>query len=480
MNILICSLTNSSHINNSYNKIFIWDEYFKSTSQLISIPQLIEDKSDYYKTKLLDFFFQISETKTIKNNKIIDALNYNNELSYWWLTSIGQKTNINKNSEINNVLKIIVFNDCIREDNIRSINCQIDNINIKNTFYQYCIENNISSNCENINKISFQELKDIILAIKFISKKLLHTFFKFNFYNKFNNKNGVVTFFDVFVHLKPEVFSSNTFKSSYWNDLVDFINNQEFKTNWAHIFFPHDLIPTYNDAKKLINSFTCKGDHFLIEDYITFKIYYCSLITYIKNLFLFRQVYVKILNNMKYEKFNFSYLLKKDLHDSMFGITRFTNEILIQLFDKILSVLPKQKMGFYIQENQFWEYILISKWRKYKHGKIIGVPHSTVRYWDLRYFHSLNFFNNYNKYNEILPNLILINSKYTLKLLVDSGFPIDKLKLVEALRYQHLSKPKNTIFNSKKVLIFGDYRNHINIKIVNLITDYNAIYLFLF
>ena len=175
---------------------------------------------------------------------------------------------------------------------------------------------------------------------------------------------------------------------------------------------------------------------------------------------------------MMYEKFNFSYLLKKDLHDSMFGVTRFRNEILIQLYDSILKVLPKQKIGLYIQENQFWEYVLLSKWRKYGHGKIYGVPHSTIRYWDLRYFHSVEILNNYNNNFGILPDLILINSYYTLKLLEDSGYPTNRLKVVEALRYQHLSNPINKKKISKKILFFGDYRSDINTKILSLISDY--------
>ena len=474
MEVLICNSKENIELNKNYDKIFIWNEYFESTTKIISIPQIIEEQSDFYKKKILDLFFNISECKTKKNIKIIDALNYNNELSYWWLTSLGQKTNININSGINNVLKTIILNDLIKNLYLKSIDCQIDNIDFKKLIYQFCNENNIKSNIKN--KVYFTNFKNIVTGLKFIAKNLFLTFFKFNTYKKEHNEKGEISFFDVFVHLKPDSIENNYFKSSYWNELVNFINSQKFKTNWVHIFYPHVVIPTYNNAKSLIKSFTCSGNHFLIEDYITYKTYYRCLLIYIKKFLLFRQAYSIILQNIKYEKFNISYLLKSELHESMFGITRFKNEILLQLYDSILSDLPKQKIGIYIQENQFWEYILLSKWRKYNHGKIFGVPHSTVRYWDLRYFHSDKILNNYKNFFNIFPDLMLVNSNYALKLLNNSGYPLDCLNVVEALRYQHLCKPVNNEYILKKILIFGDYRRHINLKILSLVSNYISKY----
>jgi len=232
MEVLICNSKESINLNKNYDIIFIWNEYFDSTKNIISIPQIIEDQSDIYKKKILDLFFNISECKTTKNIKIIDALNYNNELSYWWLTSLGQKTNININSGINNVLKTIILNDLIKNLYLKSIDCQIDNIDFKKLIYQFCNENNIKSNIKsNIKyKIYFTNFKNIVTGLKFITKNLFLTFFKFNNYKKDHNEKGEISFFDVFVHLKSDSIENNYFKSSYWNDLVNFINSQKFKT----------------------------------------------------------------------------------------------------------------------------------------------------------------------------------------------------------------------------------------------------------
>ena len=51
-----------------------------------------------------------------------------------------------------------------------------------------------------------------------------------------------------------------------------------------------------------------------------------------------------------------------------------------------MASLPRQRLGLYLCENQGWERIFIRAWRKHGHGKLIGVAHSTIGYWDMRYF----------------------------------------------------------------------------------------------
>ena len=70
------------------------------------------------------------------------------------------------------------------------------------------------------------------------------------------------------------------------------------------------------------------------------------------------------------------------------------NLLNLNLFQQALSCLPSQEKGFYLQENQGWEYSLISAWRSSNHGKnLFGIPHSTIRYWDLRYFFDKRSYN---------------------------------------------------------------------------------------
>ena len=154
-------------------------------------------------------------------------------------------------------------------------------------------------------------------------------------------------------------------------------------------------------------------------------------------------------------------ILVKDWKNSWFGPVAMQNIILSYQFDKMLSSLPKQELGFYLMENQNWERLFLFFWRKYGHGKIIGVAHTTIRYWDLRYFDTTS--------KQVLPNLpqpdlVAVNGKNAWDTLNQTGYQMNRCVPVEALRYQYLRKfyPVNRqeiSKDKKKLLVLGDISN---------------------
>ena len=92
--------------------------------------------------------------------------------------------------------------------------------------------------------------------------------------------------------------------------------------------------------------------------------------------------------------------------------------------------------------------------------KIIGVPHSTHRYWDLRYFFGKLFFSSFSK--DIFPDQIAVNGNYSYERCIENGYPESLLKPVEALRYiHHPPKPKTQEKNDREclnILICCDYQ----------------------
>ena len=54
----------------------------------------------------------------------------------------------------------------------------------------------------------------------------------------------------------------------------------------------------------------------------------------------------------------------------------------------LFSKISKQNNAFYLYENQGWEKALVTSWKKYNHGNLVGSINSTIRFWDLRYFQS--------------------------------------------------------------------------------------------
>lgn len=82
-----------------------------------------------------------------------------------------------------------------------------------------------------------------------------------------------------------------------------------------------------------------------------------------------------------------SALYEQEWQASFLGATALFSALYHNLIEAAIGALPKaQRCGFYLQENQGWESSLLQVWRAAGNASLIGVPHSTVRFWDLRYF----------------------------------------------------------------------------------------------
>lgn len=141
-----------------------------------------------------------------------------------------------------------------------------------------------------------------------------------------------------------------------------------------------------------------------------------------------------------------------------------SNLLYLNLFEAALKKLPKQQQGVYLQENMGWEFGLVHAWRAAAHGRLIGAPHSTVRFWDLRYFFDPHSYLRTGHNDLPLPDRVACNGPVMRVAYQQGGYPAESLLDVEALRYLHLGQRQgardsvsNRTNEPARLLILGDY-----------------------
>ena len=449
--------------------IFIWDE-FKNDDKFISVPNLVEQKASKYRSEFLDWIHFFSKTR-INNTTLYNHLKFDDGYPFWWTTSLGQKFNIHNDSMINDVIKSMAFCDYLNEKKIKPSLIEVSSE--KRALIDFLK--------------SFVEIKK--LKINFITKSghlkrkksvFLYALFIFRFvvYNLFTNqskglKKTDFVFFDIFTHLKE----GKDFKSNYWTKLVDLLKS-EYVT-WNHIYFRSKKENSYTNSLKRINLFNNnkkKHYHKIIEQDFGFK-------NYLKTLKLFFKQKKRGIKAIPYLKksftcnkrnIDFSPWIRDDFINSIVGQEALKNCYYSLLIKKLVNNSPIKARAFFIQEFQPWEIALVYYWKKSKLKEITGIPHSTHRYWDLRYFFGKSFFSSYSK--EILPDQIAVNGKYSYSRCLENGYPKRILKPLEALRYiHHPEKPhKSKIKNKKKIsiLICCDYQLKTSEKLISIVNEF--------
>jgi surface carbohydrate biosynthesis protein (TIGR04326 family) len=161
-------------------------------------------------------------------------------------------------------------------------------------------------------------------------------------------------------------------------------------------------------------------------------------------------------------------LYAKEWHNSMIGPRCLINTLYLNLFETATKELPTQQIGIYLYEQQPWELALIRAWKASGHGRLIGAQHSTILYWDLRYFYDPRSYKQTGGNDLPMPNMVAVNGPASLNASLLAGYPEKELVEVEALRYLHLGKTKieagtvstsASVFaqNTLRLLVLGDY-----------------------
>ena len=157
--------------------------------------------------------------------------------------------------------------------------------------------------------------------------------------------------------------------------------------------------------------------------------------------------------------------------DSLVGQEALKNCFYSVLMENAVKATPVQAKGVYLQEFQPWEIALVHYWKKTQRNDLIGMPHSTHRYWDLRYFFAEKFFLQYAQ--DIFPDHIAVNGDYSTERCLENGYPKAIIKPVEALRYlHHPNTPvvrKSTEGKRLNILICCDYQTKTSERLFEIV-----------
>lgn len=458
---------------------------------LISISEIVEDDAADLRSKYLSWLYDLGTTE-IRGRRIIDILEIRPGFSFWWMTLLAQRTNAFESRYILDVVKLMALEDLINQfPALKSIQLVSNNRKLIISLKEFAEAkgfkfNSISPPCPSSGysiKPFYRSLSYPLQAFLYLLKYLL-SFFTFQRTNpevkNFSNQDQI-SVIDILVHLDKDAFSSGNFKSNYWTSIVNVFESSGIKTNWIHSFYKHDSVKTPAFARKLLKQFNYHGggrqSHLLLEAGLNIRNALMAFKDYIRIVIKTVQ-FTRMRHHFQppNSAFNFWIFFKEDWNNSFFGTEAVINCLRLNLFEDTFRNIPHQRIGIYIQENQPWEMALIYSWKGAGHGKLIGVPHTTVRYWDLRYFLDKRNFSSC-KNNFPIPDIVAVNGNVAYKTYIEGGYPPALISKVEALRYLHLldviEKPSRNFSNTDalSILVCGDILSTTNEQMLDWLNE---------
>lgn len=454
--------------NNSLYNV-LWNGYYKEKSlNMVSILNIIEANSLNYRKIYLEWVYQ-------KNQKLNKFFKINKNFSFWSMSLYSEKCNFIKSPEINNAIKLIAFQDWVDSKKIKSITLHTSNKSLLNTFDDWCKRNNIKLKKHYFKDKDFNK-KDLKHLLFNKLPKTLQSILWFFLYiknrwsqkgvgvRKWKNSSAQITFISYLVNLNYRKIIIGDYESHFWGDLPEQLKRSNYKVNWLHIWVESDNLNKSKDVIKSLNKVNHKAKdeqvHVTLDSFLSLNLILrvlCRWMYIVTQSLQAKNVFFQNQNN----QFNLNILQKEDWLKSIYGVEAIKNILFYELLSNAFESLQHQKSCYYLQENQGWEFGLIASWREKQKGFLYGVPHFTIRFWDLRYFFDKKYFKKQAKGNNLRPDKVLINGRIPRKQLIQSGYPKEELINVEALRYNYMNDfPFTRLSKNKKsfkILIVGDY-----------------------
>ena len=455
--------------------IMYWQNYNALQSHgVYSISQLVEKNSFQLRSQYLALIYELGESR-IDEKRVLEYLKIRPSFSYWWMTLLAEKCNFAKSPQIDNVIKLMMFEKWIDNKNYKQITHVSSNSYLVKAISNLACELGIDfkwqkikkeKSSKNIIKRIFNSLPSTFQAVVWLGYHLV-TFWSLKGVgvDEWKNTKAKTTFVSYFFNLTSESLNNGCFESRYWANLPNLLDENHVKSNWLHIYVKGAQIPNSLVARNLIKQFN--SHHASEQTHVTLHSFLSAGLI----LSVLRDWYrlVKMANPLN-DMFKRSVkvywpLFEKDYYSSMSGFIAMGNVLYLKLFEEAMSELPQQERGIYLQENQGWEFSFIYSWRNENHGDVlIGVPHTPPKFWDLRSYYDPRSYDKSAKYNLPTPDYVGINGISAKKMYLEGGYPKLEIIELEALRYLYLNRKYNKRSNliikegrKNNILVLGDY-----------------------
>jgi surface carbohydrate biosynthesis protein (TIGR04326 family) len=470
----------------------LWRSYDTLNSEtVVSIPRLVESNAETLRATYLAWIFHLGESR-INKKKIVDGLEIRSGFSYWWMTLFTEKCNYSKSSQINDAIKLLAFDNWAKSQAIAALRLVTENRLLAQCFEQWSKARGVRFTWINKSKskISRTFLEKIYRAIPLPLRSVLwilrYALDRWSLrgvgLTAWRNTTGQITFFSYLLNLNPSATAQRRYESRYWGSLPEALKKTGHKANWLHIF-PKDasLLSAKQAAKVLqtFNEYESEQQHVTLDSFLNFSVIGRTVIEW----FRLMRFYITTKKNTPFGPKEKNYLwplFEKEWRESIFGPTAMGNLLTLNLFESALKDLPTQRRGVYLQENQGWEFALIHAWQTNQHGELIGAPHTSVRYWDLRYFSDARTYSRVGRNQLPLPQRVAVNGPKMFDAFIEGGYPPDDLVNVEALRYLHLcegegslapSEPRIADCDTLRLLVLTDYLPSQTLKQLNVLSE---------
>lgn len=455
----------------------LWRSYGEdAVPEAVSIPRLVEEQADFIKARYLAWIYELGETR-INGKRLVDHLQLRPGFSAWWMSLLTEKCNFAKSPQISDAIRLIAFENWVTGQSVGRIVLASTNKPLVECIRSWCANKGVAFDWQRVavkamplpwSKRLYESMPHPLQALIWLVYRLsIRWPLRGVGLREWRETKGQMTFVSYLDNLVTDSVDNGRFESRYWAHLPDMLQHEGRQTNWLHLYVKDAFLPNAKsaaDAVRRINE-TSQGKqvHTTLDAFLGVG----AILGTLRDWFGLAMTGWRLQPDRcmpKIGELDLWPLFREDWRRSLFGMVAMSNVFSHYLLESALRALPEQRVGVYLQEKQDWEAAFIHAWKAAGHGRLIGMVHTPVKYWDLRSFYDPRCYVRNGGNDLPLPDHVALNGPEALAAYRKGGYPEDHLVGAEALRYLHLGQAElangsmpSKICEPARLLVLGDY-----------------------
>lgn len=469
-------------------QVVLWSGFSEDAS-VVSLVEMVERQEADLKQRYFRWLDQFA-SRLVDGVPVHQHLRGRAGFSYWWSTLLAERSSW-KSPSIFKVFRLLALEGLHQEHRFESLTCAVSDPELLDLLRHWCRREGIRLELAGsaLGPVSngggsvYQGLPHWVQALLNFVRLAVR-----GMRVRAPRESGgaadaarPVGFVSYLFNLDVEKARNGDFQSAYWSALPSLLDQLGIPSRWLHIHVRGRAIPDTATAVEVVNCLNRKGSplqtHILLESVFSPRVGLGMLRDYVALVQGYRRV------RAGWEEFTIPGsrlsiwpILQQDWKTSVIGKIAMDHCFFYNCFEAYFGTAAKQSKLFYLMEGQGWERCLLHSWRSNQREPSIGVPHATIKDWDLRFAQYSEAIAESN--GGLLPDLVAANGPAAVQRLVRHGVDPGRIRMVEGLRYLDSRESMTTVGNRQfiahdaglRVLLLGESQERLNIHALGLMS----------